>query len=377
MNCLPLVSGGAIAIVRNLAPLLSRRFEESIEGHELMFLVHESQKELLVGVPADQLVWVSGGRLTGWQRVLWEKRHIGHIVAQTNADLLFTPYQLGPRVKGVRQLLMLTNMEPFLFDQYVYGAKNRLRNHILKSTSSRSLRQADRVIAISKFTQDHLVRGLGITADRVRMVYHGRNEALAIEGADEVEQRRLASYGISIPFFLTCGSLLPYRRCEDVIAAFDRAAANLPEGTQLVIAGSGTDERYGDLIKRAIDASPYRERILPLGHVPQDVMKPLYRQCDACVIATEIEACPNIAIEAMTAGCAIIANDKPPLPEILDNAYHSYRARDIPHLTEVMVQVSRNKQLRETLMARSLSRAEHFSWETCADQTYAALTDWS
>jgi len=79
----------------------------------------------------------------------------------------------------------------------------------------------------------------------------------------------------------------------------------------------------------------------------------------------------------MMAGCAIIANDKPPLPEMFDNASHSYRVCDIPHLAEGMVQVIKNEQLRETLRARSLKRAEHFSWATCADETYAALTDWS
>lgn len=377
MNCLPLVSGGAIAIARNLVPFLSRRFEESTEGHRLIFLAHESQKELFVVIPDEQLVWVAGDRLTGWRRILWERRHIERIVRQSNADLLFTPYQIGPRVKGVRQLFMLTNMEPFLFDQYVYDAKSRLRNYILKSASARSLRRADRVIAISLFTQDHLVRGLGIAADRVRMVYHGRNEGLALAGVEEAEQQKLLPYGVSAHFILTCGSLLPYRRCEDVIAAFDRAAETLPEGTQLIIAGSGTDRRYGDLIKRAIEASLYRESILLLGHVPQDVMKALYQQCDLCVLATEIEACPNIAIEAMTAGCVIIANDKPPLPEMFENAYHSYRARDIQHLAEAMTQVVRDEQYCKNLRERSLKRAEHFSWATCADETYAALTDWS
>lgn len=377
MNCLPVVSGGGVAIIRNLAPLLSRRFEDSTARHKITFLAHESQEELFAGIPDYQLVWIAGDRRTGWRRLKWEREHIKRTARQSNADILFTPYQIGPRIKGTRQVLMLTNMEPFLFDQYVYDAKTRLRNYALRIASSRSLRRADRVIAISVFTQDHLVRKLGIPVNRVRMVYHGRDEALGLATVEEAEQQRFASYGVAVPFILTCGSLLPYRRCEDVIAAFDRSAESLPEGTQLVIAGSGTDDRYGDLIKRAIDASPYRERILAVGHVPRDVMRALYRQCDACVIATEIEACPNIAIEAMTAGCAIIANDKPPLPEIFDNAYQRYRARDISHLAEVMEQVVTDEGLRGTLKMRSLKRAEHFSWATCADETYAALTDWS
>lgn len=377
MNCLSSVSGGAVSYLRNLSSLLSTRFESSQGKHKLIFLAHESQRELFTGVQDGHMFWIGGTRPAGWRRVLWERRNLDRIVSETGSEVAFTPYQIATSVGAVKQVLMLRNMEPFLFGQYRYSWNTALRNRLLARSSSQPLRCADRIIAVSGFARDYLVGVLNITPDRIHTVYHGRTEALADCGDAERDRSLLAELGVGGRFILTCGSLLPYRRCEDVIRAFDAIAGKLPDGMQLVIVGSGTDQRYGALVRDTIAKAAARSRILLAGHVAWDKMNALYRQCNACVIATEIEACPNIAIEAMTAGCAIIANDKPPLPEILDNAYHSYRARDIPHLAEVMVQVSRDKQLRETLRARSLNRAEYFSWETCADQTYAALTDWS
>ena len=376
MNCLSSVSGGAVSYLRNLSPLLSARFEASQGAHNLIFLLHESQRELVADIGGGHCYWIGGARPTGWRRVVWERHNLDRIVRQTSCEVLFTPYQISTAVDRAKQVLMLRNMEPFLFEQYRYSWNTALRNRLLDRYSRLSLRRANRIIAVSDFAADFLAKGLNITTERIYKVYHGRSEVFANVGVPEQDRSLLAKLGVNGRFFLTCGSLLPYRRCEDVIRAFDVIARELPGDMQLVIAGAGTDQRYGEFVRETIAKASARSQILLVGHVAWDKMKALYRGCDACVIATEIEACPNIAIEAMTAGCAIIANDKPPLPEMFDNASYCYRARDITQLAEGMKRVSRDEQLRETLRARSLNRAGRFSWATCADQTYAALTDW-
>lgn len=377
MNCLSSVSGGAVSYLRNLSPLLLAKFEASKSKHKLILLAHESQRDLFDGVREEYFYWVTGPRPTGWRRVAWERRNLSRIVNETGANVLFTPYQIASSVKDVKQVMMLRNMEPFLFSQYRYSWDTALRNRLLARSSRQSLRRADRVIAVSGFARDYLVDGIGLVSSRIRTVYHGRSEALA--SGDDAERQRalLTEIGVNGRFILTCGSLLPYRRCEDVICAFDQMTSSISDDIQLVVAGSGTDQRYSELINEAIANTKVSSKILLAGHVSWEIMKALYRHCDACVIATEIEACPNIAIEAMTAGCAIISNDKPPLPEMFDNASHIYRSRDIMHLSEKMSEVMNEAQLRKTLKARSLKRAERFSWIICAEETYAALTDWS
>lgn len=377
LSCVSSVSGGAVSYLRNLSSLLSSGFEASQGKHELIFLAHESQRELLTGVPDEHCYWIDGARPTGWRRVLWERHNLNRIANESGAEVVFTPYQIAATVRGVKQVIMLRNMEPFLFGRYGYSWKTALRNRLLARGSRQSLRRADRIIAVSGFARDHLVDKLGIAPERIRTVYHGRTKALAACGDAERDRLLLAELGVEGRFVLTCGSLLPYRRCEDIVRAFDKIAPSLPNGMQLIIAGAGTDRRYGELVRETIVNATAHSSIRLAGHVAWDKMKALYRQCDVCVIATEIEACPNIAIEAMTAGCAIIANDKPPLPEIFDNAYQRYRARDISHLAEVMEQVVSDEGLRGTLKIRSLKRAGQFSWDKCADETYAALTDWS
>jgi glycosyltransferase involved in cell wall biosynthesis len=376
MYCLSSVSGGAVAYLRNLAPLLAHRFAESPEAHRVTFLAHEEQALSLEGIEDSQIRWVPGTRPMGYRRVLWERKNLGQIVREQGADVLFTPYQIGPRAPGIRQVLMIRNMEPFLFDVYHYSLKTWVRNRLLRWASTRCLRRADRVIAVSEFALEQLTRGLGIDAERVRTIYHGRPDFG--NTADNSQDRDcLGQIGIQGDYLLTCGSLLPYRRCEDVITAFSQCAPKLGAGMQLVIAGAGTDYRYRESIRKAIAASPARERIQAVGHVPWKTMATLYRHCTACVVATEIEACPNIAIEAMAAGCVIVSGDRPPLPEMFKGCALEYRARDIGQLAQQMRTAVRDAPMRQEMKAKALDRAEEFSWAKCAEETYAALTHWA
>lgn len=374
INCLSALSGGAVSYLHNLVPLLTRQFEESPENHSLRILAHESQRELLGDVPDSQCVWTRGARPTGWRRILWERRNITRIARETNADVLFTPYQIGPCVEGLKQVLMLRNMEPFFSNRYRYSLSSFIRNYFLLRASIRVLRMASRVIAVSEFARNHLIHKIGIDTERIWTIYHGYGQSVSWDSKKDCEI--LIRIGVENDYVLTCGSLLPYRRCEDVIAAFNRCAIGLETCIKLVIAGNGTDHRYDKMIRKAIASSPFRKRIRYLGHVPSEIMAALYRKCFVFVMASEIEACPNIAIEAMASGCAIVSADQPPLPEMFQGASLEYEARDINHLVEQIHRCIDHEDLRRKMKIRAIKRAEAFSWEKCARETYAALTEW-
>jgi glycosyltransferase involved in cell wall biosynthesis len=308
--------------------------------------------------------------------VLWEVRNVRRVLRKERTDVLFTPYQIGPKVKEIRQVLMLRNMEPFLCCRYSYSPRSRVRNGLLRRASTYALRGADRVIAVSRFAQDLATGALGLNPQCVRTIHHGGNVEVGSEEYAERDRERLQELGVGRKYVLTPGSLLPYRRCEDVIAAFDSCCGETNGEMQLVIAGSGSDRRYGKLIRTRIAASRHRDRMLAVGHVPWETMAALYRQCLLCVIATEIEACPNIALEAMAAGCVIVSSDRQPLPEMFDGASLEYHARDVDGLVEKMRATMVDGDLRSDLKARAWKRAREFSWEKCAKKTYDALIQW-
>jgi glycosyltransferase involved in cell wall biosynthesis len=376
VNCLSSVSGGAVSYLRNIVPRLFNLFNASVEGHKLRLLVHESQLPLFPRVPTADCIIIAGPRMYGYNRGWWELRNISHIAAETKADVLFYPCQVGVKVKGIKTLFMLHNMEPFYYHDYKYNLSSRIRNYLLRHGSWRSIAQADRVIAVSKFVENYLHHTMRIHPSRIRRIYHGSDESFGPIGDLSSDIKLLNSIGIHGDFILTCGSLLPYRRCEDVIAAFSRIETHVKNGLTLVIVGTGT-EQYERLLKRKIVESGVSDRTRILGFVSPEFMKSLYRCCRICVVASEVEACPTIAIEAIEAGCVIVASDTPPLIEILDGAAAFFPSRKIPALVESMRRCLSDVKFRKELSGRSRIRALDFSWDRCARETYSALVDWA
>jgi len=368
------VSGGGRAYLRNISKLLANHFETEAR-HEIAFLAHREQADLLRGLEPSYVIWVSGNRRDGFSRLWGEHRNLPRIVGERCIDVVFTPYQVAPLPRGTRNVLMIRNMEPFLFRGYSYSPRTWLRNMVLARMSSACLRGADRVIAVSQFAADHLRNNLCVPSDRIRTIYHG-SPSLQVFSDDAQHANLLCRIGVESNFILTCGSMLPYRRCEDVIQAFNACLSSLPDDMRLVIAGSGADAGYAKTIRQAIASSPDPQRIVATGNVPWEIIVALYRNCTACIIATEIEACPNIALEAMASECCIVSSDRPPLPEIFSDCVLGYESRNVKQLADQIIRVVRDTALCSNLKSRALQRAEAYSWLDCAQKTYSALVEW-
>lgn len=369
INLLSSRSGGALSYVRNLIPLLAARFAAS-DRHQLVLLVNAAQKPELSDIDvAVKFVEVNEQR-NGYARALWEIVSLPKIIDENEIDVLFTPYQLAPNVKNAKTVVMIRNMEPFLFDKYRYDFKNYLRNKVLRRASIKTLKSADKVIAVSQFPASYCLHTLGMPNTNLSIIYHGRDKRFGAEPIDG-DAEVLASLGIGKQYLFTCGSMLPYRRCEVIIRAFSHWVAD--RECQLVIAGSSNDQRYQALISKLIKDSPAADKIKWLGQVKIGPMRTLYRHCKLFVTATDIEACPNIGIEALSSGCYIASSDNPPLPEIFTDAADYFQADDSQTLSNLF---ERHFARKERLNQAALVRAESFSWETCSEQTFKVLTDW-
>lgn len=376
INYLSAVSGGAVAYMLQVTPRLVKLFDDSDGRHRAIFLLHEEQRRLMPDLPDHCCRIVHGVRPAGYRRLVWEQFNLPALVRKEQADVLFMPCQVAPRVGGGRRVLMLGNMEVFHYHKYRYSFKQALRNRLLKGQTIRCLKGADRVIAISDYTREFLENDMAVPENRTRRIYHGRDARFSPVPDLSGDHATLAALGIRGDYIFTCGSLLPYRRCEDVIAAFAALPRSAGYNVSLVIAGTGTEPLYDRLIDQAIKNSGCAERIYRVGHVSLETMAVLYRRSRVCVIASEVEACPNIAIEAMASGCAIVASDANPLPEMFSDAAIHFPMRDISTLSSSILRLLTDDKERAGNSARALGRALDFSWDRCASETYSALTEW-
>ena len=143
---------------------------------------------------------------------------------------------------------------------------------------------------------------------------------------------------LEFPYLLFVGRLAIIKYPLDVIDAFDRAAADLPEH-RLVIIGDGSLRAD---VKRKIGSSRFKDRILFLGACSTDVVF-------NWTVHARMAVCPfsgSTLAEAMLCGVPVVAYDIENHSEIVIDHYSGFLVpfRDITQLSETIVAVARNDE---------------------------------
>lgn len=369
LNALSAVAGGSLTYQRNILPHLAGLFADQQE-HRLSILMHRTQDELVPETPGIERVILDGPFPRSYRRPLWEIQNLRRNLK--GIDVYFLPYQAGHIPRNVRTVMMLRNMEPFMHWHYQYDMEKRLRNIALRRLTLHSMRKADHLIAVSDFARDHLINALGVLKTRINTIHHGCGPIFSPTLAPG-DVKTLKKFGITGDYIFTSGSLLPYRRLEDVIAAFQPLAKSHPD-IQLVITGSGNDSIYRRKIDESIRAADAGNQIVVPGFVDHATMAALYRNSLAFVTATEIEACPNTIIEALASGCAVVAPNAQPMPEFVGDNGVLFKPRNHAALTGAMQSIVEDGALRARLKAAAAAAGSQYTWQRCAEKTFAVLT---
>ena len=75
----------------------------------------------------------------------------------------------------------------------------------------------------------------------------------------------------------------------------------------------------------------------------------------------------------MACGCPVITSNTSSLPEVVGDAGIMINPIDIDSLTESMLKILTDPELREEMSRKSLERAEMFSWKKTAKETWKCI----
>jgi glycosyltransferase involved in cell wall biosynthesis len=265
---------------------------------------------------------------------------------------------------------MLRNMEPYDFPLRMNPACEALRNCVRRLGGYWACKRAAGVIAVSNYAGVLLRDKWGLPSYRIEVIYHGGTGLHECRPANR-------SDSIPSPVVFAAGSIRPARGLEDAV----RAIALLLErgyGLGLTIAG-GIDPGmtgYVRRLKRLSRDLGIESKISWRGRIGKCEMDALYRSSAAFVMTSRTEACPNIALEAMTAGSLSIGTDIPPIREIFGDTALYYSPGNVSELVDqICATVEFPAEERETRRRRAQERAAGFRWEETAQRTARFLTE--
>jgi glycosyltransferase involved in cell wall biosynthesis len=324
--------------------------------------VQRYTSELLARFPAEvkqvapSAPWRSGMKGHAWEQFL--------LPVYARGQLLWSPSNTGPL--GVsRQVVSVMDMSPLDHPEWMGGAFTQWYSLLLP----RLVHVAQAVITISRFSRDRILHWCPQAADKVHVTHLAADQRFKKAGSQDISNMRKA-LGISFDrYFVALGSLEPRKNLPRLLEAWREAQKSLPEGIGLVLAGAqGRALVFGNQ-----SLQPLPPRVHLTGHVSDQMLPALYSGATGSIYLSLYEGFGLPPLEAMSCGTPVICSDRASLPEVVGDAALLVDPIDTRAITDALLSLADDGALSGKLSKAGLLRAQQFSWEKTAEQTWAIL----
>lgn len=306
--------------------------------------------------------------LSSLYKSYWRSRGI---VSQLQADGVQVFHGLsgelpvGIRKSGIKTVVTIHDLIFMRHPEYY----NPIDVLIYKRKFFQTLREADRIVAISECTRRDICELGGIEKEHIDLVYqscaqrfHQTHDAFA---SNAVRVR----YKLSERFILSVGSI--EERKNTLLAV--KALAWLPDEVHLVLVGRST--KYAKQVADYAEHHQLAHRLHLLHGVPDDDLPALYELAEAFVYPSRYEGFGIPIIEAIRMGLPVVACTGSCLEEAggPDSLYVD--PDDAEGLAAALQQVLRGAEGREVRIERSLDYVRRFENNDAAQRFAAIYTE--
>jgi len=239
----------------------------------------------------------------------------------------------------------------------------RVRAGFYQSGMRYALRHATRLIAVSRATADRIHAVSPASARRVRVIHNAASPAFVPPNdLDAALSRAAKLIGSNAPYYLVIGKNEPYKAHQLVLEAFAREA----RADELLVLVQRT--RQGAGLSRLAEQLGIAHRLRWLPTLSEAELVTVVQAARALLQPSLVEGFGIPVLEAMAAGCPVIASDTPALVEVLGGAGLHASVGDAAGLASAINRL-RSGSLREELRTRGFERARAFSWDVAARET--------
>lgn len=245
------------------------------------------------------------------------------------------------RVPANKKTPLVTTVHDFTYEKYVTGPAK----HVHRLQKKRAIERAAQIICVSKSTANDLFSLYPhIKPERVSVVHNG------VAGHFTPVPPKKA-YESTVLFV---GDRRRYKNFSNLVTA-----VSLTSSLKLCCVGGGAfREDELELLARLLP-----NRYSHAGFLADHCLNELYASAYCLAYPSEYEGFGIPVIEAMSAGCPVIATNRSSIPEVAGNAAILLDQAVPDSILEGLEKLS-SLQLREKLVASGLKQAQKFSWNT-------------
>lgn len=226
------------------------------------------------------------------------------------------------------------------------------------SIEKEGVRRSDKIIAVSNFTKDKIIKSYGVDNNKVDIIY---NAIYKDEFANNKDLKKCFNFGKNkIVLFL---GRLTLHKGPDYFLCAAKKVLEKNKNVTFVISGSGDMDHQ--IIEQSADLG-IADKVLFTGFLRGEQLKKIYEMASLYVMPSVSEPFGITTLEAMASGTPVLISKQSGVSEILN---HCLRVDfwDVDEMANKILSIIDNDELEECLSCNGLSEINKFTWDKVAE----------
>ncbi|MEI6048261.1 MAG: glycosyltransferase family 1 protein [Bacteroidota bacterium] len=345
----------ALELIRNLQ-------EIDHKNEYMIFVKPDLDDSVLKETPNFKIVKLEGGFYPFWEQFALPKA-----ARKTGCQILHCTSNTAPISCGIPLVVTLHDiiyMESS-YTRILSGsatAYQKFGNIYRKLIVPRIVYKSRKNITVSHSEKNRIDNFFGLKDERqLTVVLNGVSQHFK-PVTDKLElQQAKEKYHLPDNFFFFLGNTDPKKNVKATVKAFSDFIKRTGSGYYLVIADYDLN-RLQKLLDEINDKALI-DRIILTGYVVNASLPPIYCQSKVFLYPSLRESFGIPMLEAMACGVPVITSNTESMPEVAGNAAVIINPFRTEEITEAMIKLVNDQQLRTGLIRKGFERTSLFSWK--------------
>lgn len=232
------------------------------------------------------------------------------------------------------------------------------------------LDRADKVITVSEFVKQDIIRHYQLPEDKISIAGNGCKSIFGPISESKKSEVR-AKYTDGKPYFFYLGALHPRKNIERLIRAFGQFKKQYPSEIQLLLGGRLAWQSTS--IKKEWESSEVRSTIQWMGYIPDSELPEILGSALALTYVSLFEGFGVPLLEAMEAEVPIITSNVSSLPEVAGNAALLVDPTSEEAIANALLKIATDGKLRQDLIEAGRLQKLKYSWDKTAEVIWQEL----
>ncbi len=293
-------------------------------------------------------------------RMIWYYLPIPYsIFFKKKADVtVFFNYAVPPGVYG-KKVVFVHDMAYRAFPKTV----RRKTKCFLELVLEKSCKRADRIVTISEFSKQEIIRYLNVPEEKISVIPLGVDRHRFHTGYPAARIKKVKQkYGLEGEYLLYVGTIEPRKNLKRLIEAYAQLPLYVPK---LVLVGK-KGWLYQEIFQ-TVERLGLKKRVVFLGYAADQEIPLIMAGAKCFLFPSLYEGFGLPPLEAMACGVPVVTANCSALPEVAGDAAVLVEPDKTESIRQGILAVLEKEELRKQMIERGIQQAKKFSWKKTAD----------